>query len=371
MSEQRNRSLLPSFALIFTFFLAVIFISNVDQHQLNIASAYPPPQTTRRPRSYNHIINLPMLMKFPVYFTNSYYMQTTNIPMHQTKGSSLGTILNTGGIPRNIVIILDYGDPVIKNGSYGTDLLLNNVFASTASIKSAVINFATSFYNSLGTNQSHLNILVATNNSRTKDGINFVNYNHGVAWAQMINEASDYLWAHRGSDGNPFATKVIVSGASDMEAAYNDTYSTTAWVNGYVSSQYYPLYNIGNAPCPWVPPFSGNVSCEHGWDQNIVWYVSKGAGTNIFAIPEIYNTLGVNAWQWFYVSQYGYIYKNGRKIDFSGSLTEYGACLQRGNCNGIDNKPTHGWWQLWSALHTNNALETNGYLWLTDISYYP
>ena len=60
-----------------------------------------------------------------------------------------------------------------------------------------------------------------------------------------------------------------------------------------------------------------------------------------YALPEIYLTNGVNAWQWQQLSVYAHA-NHGSPIYFLGTLTQFQACLG-GGCPGANNRPSDGW----------------------------
>ncbi len=119
----------------------------------------------------------------------------------------------------------------------------------------------------------------------------------------------------------------------------------------------YDLINFGALPgCPYLAsPGAQCGSYPNVWDKEEVWKVIYGAAP-VYPLPEIYLINGVNAQQWYLMSQYSYE-KHGYPVNFMGSLTTYGACKQKGGCSGvgwgIDNKPDAGWNQLYQLLVSN------------------
>lgn len=111
------------------------------------------------------------------------------------------------------------------------------------------------------------------------------------------------------------------------------------------------------------PPYG---SCNNGWTQGDVWYISWGASPS-WPLPLIYNTVGANADQWYNLSLYSYLNHGGR-MDIRGSGTEYQACQQRDYCSGIDNTPAQGWTQLWTALN-NDSRTAQSLRWSTDVKW--
>jgi hypothetical protein len=66
--------------------------------------------------------------------------------------------------------------------------------------------------------------------------------------------------------------------------------------------------------------------------------------------------------------------QKGSRIDFSGSMTQYGACQQRGGCTFTSsdtmNTPQEGWNQLWSATYADPDTRMLLLRWMTDIRYW-
>lgn len=126
------------------------------------------------------------------------------------------------------------------------------------------------------------------------------------------------------------------------------------------------LYDYGDAQgCPSYRT-TYNGYCDNGWYQDDIWYVSWGIGASK-PLPLIYATNGIHAKQWYSLSAYAFdVY--GTHMDIKGSVTEYQACLQNGNCQGIDNTPEQGYTQLTQALNTDPDTAQK-VLWATDMKW--
>jgi hypothetical protein len=163
-------------------------------------------------------------------------------------------------------------------------------------------------------------------------------YAHGQAWAQMVNRLN--AW----SVASGISSVVTARGASDMELDWNKPATTRAWVDGYAAaytgSSY--LYNYGDAAG--CPPYG---SCNNGWTQEDVWYVSWGAQP-AYPFPEIYTVSGSTARQWYQMSLYGHL-RHGQAIEILGSLTQWAAA---GYC--CTNPPEQGWTQLYDLLNADS-----------------
>jgi len=135
-------------------------------------------------------------------------------------------------------------------------------------------------------------------------------------------------------------------GGSDMEASWNSVSATRAWTDGYNSADNWRYVNYGSADgCP----TSGSGSCNNGWSQGDVRYVSYGSPP-AWPMPEIYRTDGVHASQWDNIQEVaGYMY-------FLGSLTQWQACFDVGGCDPSTwNSPGAGWQQLWDRVRDDQA----------------
>ncbi len=160
-----------------------------------------------------------------------------------------------------------------------------------------------------------------------------------------------------------WADRIKIAGAIDAEPGWNGPGVTRAWVEGYnAAANGCVYYNFGSCDsCP----FDGCETCTplNGWTYEDLWYVSWGA-RSAYTIPEIYLVSGVNADQWYRVSRYGYTV-HGQAIRFSGVMTQYQSCQQRG-CT--TNTPSQGWLQLYDKINTNpfTAMTPK---WLTDIKW--
>src|SRR5437899_1778954 len=66
-----------------------------------------------------------------------------------------------------------------------------------------------------------------------------VTYGHGHAWAQMVNQANDWLRPVNRS------RRVTVVGADDIELAWNGPRASKRWVLGYESVAGWPYLDYG------------------------------------------------------------------------------------------------------------------------------
>jgi hypothetical protein len=281
------------------------------------------------------------------------------------------------------LVILAFGDPDYSNGDWGAKLPNSRIFVSTADIASAVQTFLTNYMNvsaecaPSSTHPpiaAHLTLGLGTNNVGT-----YVQTDHAVAWAGMVNDVSTWV----GNQG--LADNVFVAGASDMELGWNDPETTKDWV--YAFCEVTPvrlsiLYNFGDAEgCPYATPVPSttpvNEECAvsppttPAWTQADVYEISWGAEC-ARAVPQIYNTLGHQAQQWALISRYGKSFGDWERIWFDGALTQYQACVDQEHpveCDGTDNKPSAGWRQLWFATYKDPDARVRYSPWSTDIRW--
>lgn len=264
---------------------------------------------------------------------------------------------------QNSVIILDFAYPYYQAGNYGTILFGAYAFVSTTDIGNAVKNFATRYHN-CSDELSRITVAIGTSNCGPEycSGSE-VTYQHGAAWARMVNDVNTFL------EYNEYL-QIVAIGASDMEVAWNSPTITRDWVNGYDSANYYALYDYGDAQgCPTYRTDGVNGYCDNSWYQEDVWYVSWGSGASK-PLPLIYATGGENADQWYSLSAYAYD-AHGARMEIKGSVTQYQACQQTGTwCqeNHVDNTPAEGYRQLRNALNADpdTAQEL---LWATDMKW--
>jgi len=190
---------------------------------------------------------------------------------------------------------------------------------------------------------------------------------HGQAWARMVTDVAALL------ADSLYRVQVDVAGANDMELDWNTPTATRAWVDGYssvVGASYY-LYNFGDAAgCPSDRTPSGNdcgTATHPEWTVEDVYHISWGAQSAI-PLPQIYRNDGTNARQWYRLSLYA-ADRDGDPMILAGSLTQLGACREKGCNTSVDNTPSEGWAQLFTALNTNDVRTAQHLPWSTDIRF--
>jgi hypothetical protein len=258
------------------------------------------------------------------------------------------------------VTVLIYGKPVVVRGRYGASLY-GGPDATIAQIGAAVKAFGRGYYRCSLRSRPHttfVNLVIATTNCC---GRGQVRYEHGRAWARMVNDVGAWLRA-RG-----YAGKVRVRGGSDMEPSYNSRWRTWQWWLGYHSVNRYYLYNVGSADgCPQTGDGRANGYCNNGWRQSDLFGLSWHG--DAVPLPQIYLNSGAQARQWKQIKLYG-IVSEGRSMTLMGSLTQSRACQQSADlCRTTDNRPSVGWSQLYNVL-ASHPRTRQPVSYSTDISW--
>lgn len=315
----------------------------------------------------------------PGYDSTSYYVQTASSQDAYNMGCLLGQIdLNLPGAQDRLVI-LDFGQPWYENNAYGTIIFRiggvgDFTFASMDTITAMAKGWASGYWSCTGSDKaSHLTLGIGTSNYLRADIANTTHaYQHGRLWAQMVLSVNSWL-AEQG-----YAAQVYAAGANDMELSWATPALTRAWVDGFNaydngSAIYYNYGACEGCPQSYYSSYDQWVG-YNGWTPADLWYISWGVQP-AWVVPEIYLSTGANARQWQTLSKYAAV-KKGLRIDFSGVLTQYGACQQRGGCvneeTGIDtmNTSQEGLNQLWTYTYNDIDTRMKGIRWATDIRYW-
>jgi len=251
------------------------------------------------------------------------------------------------------LLILDFGQPWVRNGVYGTIFPgTTNRFASIAGIENAVKFFFNGYYICGG--RGSMTVAVGTNNfgSRT----NFVT---GQEWGRMVTRLNNYVVNNR--------DRLAVVGASDIEMNYNPPARSRAWVDGYASTSPVMYYNYGDAAgCPPVG------TCNNGWTEEDIWYVSWGNAARPFPVPQIYLTNGAQARQWQALAAYGRT-THGTEVFIPAALTQWQACRDPNRtCRPSErNTPVQAWYQMMNVLHgvVGDPIRVQNILYSSDITW--
>lgn len=322
------------------------------------------------------------LPPLPAEYSVSYYVQSTDVGQAYNYGCSLGlTDLNLPG-KQDRLVILDFGQPWYENGQYGTIIFRVNgsgefYFANMNAVKEFAKNYAAGYWNCTGSDdQSHLTLGIGTSNflgysvdapMKNYDRL----YAHGGLWAQLILEVNSWLVS------TGYASQVYVSGANDIEPYFATAAFTRKWVQGFDANDQGSAIYFDYGSCDGCPQsYDSNIAnwpyMPSDWWVEDKWYVSWGAQP-AWVVPEIYTNSGSLANQWYVLSKFAKRFK-GARIDFSGVMTQSGACLQRGGCtftnNDTMNTPQEGWTQLWTRTYNDPDTRISSLPWMTDIRYW-
>lgn len=268
----------------------------------------------------------------------SFYIRSMDINKAYTLGCNQGTFdASHGNI--NSEVVLAFGEQT-STGTYEAGT--SNVFFSNYNIENLAVIFTQGYFNCLGNDKtSILTLGIGTNNYA------YSSYANGQVWANVVKIVQDFNHSH-GWD-----TRVKTIGANDMETSWGGTNSaqnTKAWADGFASVAISdPRYlDFGDAGGCTAADSSNNFSCNNGWHQSDVWYVSWGA-LPAYPLPEIYYNpppySPVNAQQWTMISLYSNQHKGGR-IDIKGPLDE--------NSAQSSNNSDQAWSQLWTTLNSHS-----------------
>lgn len=303
------------------------------------ATSTPTPTPTYTPRPTG----------VPPPYSTSYYMSTTDYNALYALGSKVATQVLAG---QNAIVFLDFGQPWWENNTWGTAIFGSFEHRSVNQIIDAVKAFCRGFYFTAPPNV-HLTVAVGTSNYGR-----YTNREHGVAWAQMVKVLQDWV-----ATPPSWASTLKIAGAIDAEPGWNPADVTRAWAEGFDSAANGNVYyNYGSCDsCP----FDTCETCRpsRGWTYEDIWYVSWGV-LSAYTIPEIYLVNGVNAQQWYRVSLYAW-QAHGQGIRFSGVMTQYQSCQQKG-CT--TNTPPQGWSQLYQICDANPVTRVS-LDWSTDIRW--
>ncbi len=182
------------------------------------------------------------------------------------------------------------------------------------------------------------------------------------------------------------ATKVLFVGGIDMEPGWSTAAEGKTWVDGWNAAQTIALRNFGTAEgCAWKA--GQPASCNNGWTQHDVWYVSHGpAGHANYGFPEIYiradypepptpggieDFAEANSRQWKRISTHG-VNHDEHRVEFRGTLSQQQACIdtnqRQPDCFFANHGPNVAWAQLWEWINSDSATAMTP-LYSSDISW--
>jgi hypothetical protein len=297
---------------------------------------------------------LPIIMHdFPPPATISRYMGTTDAATLYNLGCARAQAAITG---TNTIIILDFGNPSSQNGYYGAVLpAYPNPFGSINDIRGAVENFLVG-YHYCAPQDVYLTLAVGVTNSGSG-----VTSAHGTAWAGLVNDLNAFI-----DSGTSWAYQLTAWGGIDAEPGFGPPTAARAWADAFDGARTGRTAYVNFGSCDSCA-YYGCPTCSplNGWTYEDIWHISYGI-VSAWPLPEIYNS--AHADQWYRLSVWAY-QSYGIPVGFKGELTEWNACQEVDNCAGIDNPPTVGYMQLWSALNSDSrTAQLLG--WSSDISWY-
>ncbi|MEW5873112.1 MAG: hypothetical protein AB1894_27885 [Chloroflexota bacterium] len=312
-------------------------------------------QSNKQTSSTIQSIYLPVVFKKP-FKEFSYYIASTE-KLYEL-GQKRGKFYSHSREISEGIVILAFG------AADGNDRVLiydYMTFLTPNDIKQHVQNYVRGFYGELGMSDAILTVVVGVNSSRS------LSQNHGSNWGLMINDLNS--WA--GQYG--YSGQVRIVGGIDAETNWRSPSESREWANGYSLTSYYRAYNFGTASgCPldlpstepqYQNPTPQTCPTVQGptpaWTQDDVYYVSWMG--DMWPLPEIYNTVGANADQWYRIGLYSKL-KYNNTMHFYGSLTQFYACEQQrdpitkqlpADCIGTNNYPSVGYAQLLDRLQSD------------------
>ncbi|HEY5258069.1 MAG TPA: hypothetical protein VIJ12_06775 [Candidatus Baltobacteraceae bacterium] len=269
--------------------------------------------------------------------TISRYMGTVDPTVTNAEGCQMAQ--GVGDQAASGLVVLDYGEPYTDGVSLGTsDYGVGNPFVTDAQIQAAAQGYLDGYARCNEPAANHLILAIGTSNFGSH-----VTAAHAVAWAQMIAQLDAYV----ASKAYPNET---VAAANDMETGWGSPTVTRAWLDAYVAqTNTIPIYDYGDAGGCSQTSYSATAICGSvGWTQADVGYVGGGAGPNVRALPEIYNTSGATAKQWSQIAVG--MATAGTPLTFAAVMTQVGSCGS--GCAGLDNTPA----QALSLLNGQLAL---------------
>ncbi len=179
-----------------------------------------------------------------------------------------------------------------------------------------------------GTGQWEVSIGTSNSGSVTR----YNGYLGGVAMAVAVGRARELA-----------DSRVVISGAMDLEPGWGPPGQARAWVDGYVATTSARLWNFGSADgCPQTV---GKLTCNNGWTIDDVLWVSSHAGANVIAMPQIHTKSGSQARQWAVLA--------ARSIEMGKTLRIGALTVQTAACTTVvGGCPTTGVsaWDAWTQL---------------------
>lgn len=341
-----------------------------------------------------YLIYFPVINKSdtqpPAYYSTTWYFTTDMLKVTNGKRNIYYKGVQAGNLTappgrQDQLVLLHFGRPRTDTNQVGTRIYFDTSGGLTST--NDIIIYTKEFINgfmvgALANNDtvSKLELGVGTSNlnydyyeSKVCKGYFCTTteaYNHGKAWALMIDNLNQWVIAQG------YASRVSVSGANDIELAWNTANITHAWVRGFddYDQGKYIFYNFGACEgCDTVinlsKPPDPYKKLTGDWTPAKVYY-SAWEAPPAWPIPEIYTQSGTLANQWANISKVGVMLGKGPMYFFS-PLSQYQACQSANDplCAVMGNTPQQAWLQLYTALNKRPETAQNYIPYMTDIKW--
>lgn len=262
----------------------------------------------------------------------SFYMYSNSTSTAYSLGCNQGH--TDANVHHGSTVVLDFGGQQ-SNGS-GTKMINGNLI-SNGQIEAVAEAFSHGYWVCTGSDTTTvLDLGIGTNNSlydvSSSGGRTWVD---DVAAIQSSNKITGYY------------SQVRMYGANDIEPSWSGASAAIAWANGFAGVSGYGYFDYGSADgCPQTS--SNNGSCNNGWNQYDVYYVSWGAQP-AHPTPEIYYQSQAN--QWAMISLYGAQHQGGHIVIW-GPWDEH-------DLDTSTFTATQAWDALWYAVNSRSSTAQN------------
>jgi hypothetical protein len=254
---------------------------------------------------------------------------------------------------------LFFGAPTTVNGTYGATLW-GAPDRDTNGIAQSVQDFIRGYAHCRTSPGFRLLIGVGTSNSAIDGKSDAWLQAHGQHWALLTRYLQEWSDAY-------FPGIARVNAAWDFEPSWSAFSKAEAWMHGYDFTPGRPLLYANSSADGCPTRTATNGPCNNGWSQHYVWHLAWEHDPSI-PIPQIYATSGVNARQWQLIDLWATTF-NGDGMWFTGTMSQWGACVQNGGCVGTDNSPHAANDQLIWSLNTDGRTRQPYVETMTDISW--
>ncbi len=376
----------------FTSLLIVTIISILESHTLVSIN----PESALAQGGAGTRLYLPIIMKFP-YPAKSHYMNTSEwdfdpYTIGQADAQEHQPVIQSG---QQLIVVLAWGQPCKYSstiwGAYAYDATCHQLSELQTYIQEYLDGYCARMqslrpggsgqYCGYRYNVTAVPVIIVLGVDNCIGGpgcsnpdnasSNAVTYEHGQAWGTVVQSVGTFV-ANRG-----YSYQIFITGAMDIEGAWNTYTNTKAWLDGYKTTSSRNFYDYGDCNCPegYSPgnnDYIGPPLFRRDWSYNRIHEVSYRGIPIKYPLPQIYHTDGSDARKWQGLSKWAVVNGYGKMI-FRELLTEAGACAQGLSCTGIDNGPMQAILQVQQALNADS--QTAGGLSTSvrsaDINWYP